>query len=179
MRVSAVYLVRRASATLLTLGYSTQSPPIWGGDVYQFNNDTGAIVQVKSGLILYEDFRDGYDASQWVTISTLESWQREQGSISVDPTHGLVITVSRPGTLGTEKYGLRLKSPLSIEDSDFIAEYETVKLSGTHDDYLAEVYFSQYATIGNPHSLDQFAATYISGRYPPKKYSSAMIEKER
>ena len=162
VRVSAVYLVRGASATLLTLGYSTQSPPIWGGDVYQFNNDTGAIVQVKSGLIFYEDFRDGYDSSQWVEVSTLKFGQ---GKISVDPIYGLVITISRSSTPGIiEKYGLRLRSPLSFSDGDFVAEYETVKLSGTDKNYMVEVYLSCYGTTDDdPYNLYGYILTRITG----------------
>ncbi len=40
-----------------------------------------------------------------------------------------------------------------------------------------EVYFSQYATTGNPHFLDEFAAMYINGWYPPIVCSTATIEK--
>ena len=173
----SAYLVEGSSSTPLSIGYASQSPPLWGGDVYWIDNSTGTVAQMRSGLLLYEDFRDGYDSSQWVVISTLESWQGESGSIEVDPTYGLVLTIDRPGTSGTEKYGLRLRDPLTISDGEFVAELEMIKLSGIDRNYLVEVYFSQYATTGNPHFLDQFAAVYINGWYPPITYSTATMEK--
>ena len=175
--VDAVYLLNGSSAVKLALAYSTGSPPIWGGDVYWLDRGEGVVKLNRTGLIFYEDFRDGYDPGEWVTISTLEPWQGESGSASIDPRYGLVLTIGRTGTWGTEKYGLRLKSPLNIGDGEFVAEYETIKLSGISDNYLAEVYFSQYATTGNPHSLDQFVATYINGWFPPVTYSTATVEK--
>ena len=174
-RVADAYVIVGGSPQRLSLAYSTRGSPVWGGNVYWVNREEGYVQLNRSGLIFYEDFRDGYDASQWATVSTLEPG--EQGSINVDPTHGLVITISRTGTSGTEKYGLRLKNPLSISDGEFIAEYEIGKLSGINDNYLVEVYFSQFATTGNPHFLDQFVATYINGWYPPITYSTATIEK--
>ncbi|RLF01934.1 MAG: hypothetical protein DRK00_10695 [Thermoprotei archaeon] len=173
--VNAVYLVKGSNTILVNTAYSTSSPPIWGGDTYWVDRRAGEVKLNESGLVFYEDFRDGYDPSQWVTVSTLEP--DEQGSVSVDPDYGLVLTISRSGTSGVEKYGLRLKNPLSIGDGEFVAEYETAKLSGIGDDYLVEVYFSQYATTGNPHFLSQFVATYIKGWYPPITYSTATIEK--
>jgi len=112
-----------------------------------------------------------------VKINTLEAWQGETGSINIDPVYGLVLTISRPGTSGTEKYGIRLGNPLSIGDGIFVAEFITRKLSGINDNYLVETYFSQFSTTGNPHFLDQFAAMYINGWYPPITYSTATIEK--
>lgn len=176
-KVNGAYLVNGVSSIPLNIVYSTSSPPIWGGDVYNVSKEAGEVVLVKSGCIFYEDFRDGYNSGDWVTISTLESWQGESGSKNIDPTHGLVLTISRSGISGTEKYGLRLKNPLNIPEGEFIAEYKTIKLSGISDNYLAEVYFSQYATTGNPYSLSQFVATYINGWYPPITYSTATMEK--
>lgn len=180
VKVNSVYYGSGESFSLASLAYSNLSPPIWGGDEYEFDGDEQIIVLKDSGVIFYEDFRDGYDSSKWITISTLESSQGEEGSIIVDSQHGLILKISRPGTSGTEKYGLRLKDPLSIPSGRFIVEVATGKMNGTQPyNYLVEVYFSQYATTGNPHFLSQFVAVYINGWYPPSSILSTAIMENR
>jgi len=177
VKVNSAYYGTTQGYKQANLAYTTSSPPIWGGDVWAFNRESQTIEKTRNGLIFYEDFRNGYNENEWDTISTLEPWQGESGNIGLDPVNGLVLTISRSLTLGTEKYGIRLRNPLSISDDVFVAEFITRKLSGIYNNYLAETYFSQFSTTGNPHYLDQFVAMYINGWFPPITYSTATIEK--
>ncbi len=179
VKVNALYVGYGDLYSRAVMVYGSGAQTIWGGDIWEFKPETQSIEKIVDGLIFYEDFRDGYNENDWVIIDTLEEWQGEQGSINVNPVNGLVLTISRSGTLGIEKYGLRLRNPLSVPDGVFVAEFNTTKLSGINDNYLVETYFSPYATTSNPHYLYEFAAMYINGWYPPRDiYSDATVEKQ-
>ena len=73
VKVNAIYVGIQGSYTLAKLAYSSSSPLIWGGDIWEFKPEIQTIEKVENGLIFYEDFRDGYNKNEWVEINTLES----------------------------------------------------------------------------------------------------------
>lgn len=97
VKVNELYAGVQGSYTLAKLAYNSSVSPIWGGDAWEFKQETQAIEKTENGLIFYEDFRDGYNNDDWVIIDTLETSHREQGSINIDSVNGLVLTISREG----------------------------------------------------------------------------------